>query len=117
MNSSKGSKVVPNIQEEVPFERIALLRIGAKTRFLRFEKSTQVDVFEKFVWLRNGLCQYEQSGEIASGRLLLRHVGKKMKAGVCGHLFYPIVPGRIPGKRQRLSVKEKVSYQKFSIQK
>lgn len=103
MNSSKGSKVVPNIQEEVLFERIALLRVGAKTRlgfFLRFEKSTQVDVFEKFVRLRNGLCQYEQSGEIASGRLLLRLVGKKMKAGVCSHLFHPTVPGkRIPGKR------------------
>lgn len=114
MNSSKGSKVVPNIQEEVPFERIALLRIGAKTRFCALKSPPR---FEKFVWLRNGLCQYEQSGEIASGRLLLRHVGKKMKAGVCGHLFHQIVPGRTPGKRQRLRVKEKVSYQKFSIQK
>lgn len=35
---------MPNIQEEVPFKRIALLSVGAHT-FFRFEKSTQVDVF------------------------------------------------------------------------
>lgn len=32
-NSSKGSKVVPNIQKEVPLTRIALLRVGAKHFF------------------------------------------------------------------------------------
>lgn len=36
---------MPNIQEEVPFKRIALLSVGTQTLFLRFEKSTQVDVF------------------------------------------------------------------------
>ena len=72
---------MPNIQEEVPFKRIALFSVRAKTLFLLFEKSTQVEVFEKFVRLGNGLRQYEQSGEIASRRLL-RNEEKKLKTKV-----------------------------------
>lgn len=69
---------------------------------MRFEKSTQVDVFEKFVRLGNGLCQYEQPGEIASRRLLLRHVEKKLRVGVCGHVFHQTGLGRRkPGRRER----------------
>lgn len=91
---------MPNIQEEVPFKRIALFSVRAKTLFLLFEKSTQVEVFEKFVRLGNGLRQYEQSGEIASRRLL-RNEEKKLRAGVCGCVFHQIVPRRRRPKRRQ----------------
>nr|XP_023474196.1 uncharacterized protein LOC111768007 [Equus caballus] len=62
-----------------PVGKNCVARCWGEKSFLRFEKSTQVDVFEKFVRLGNGLCQYEQPGEIASRRLLLRHVEKKLR--------------------------------------
>lgn len=83
---------MPNIQKEVPLTRIALLRVGAKTYFWRFEKSAQVHGFEKFVRLGNGLRRYEQSGEIDPRRLLQRYVRKKSSARVCGHVPPPDGP-------------------------
>lgn len=66
-NSSKGSKIVPNIQEEVPFKRIALLRVRAKTHFLRFGRSTQVDEFEKFFGWVMGFTSTNNRGKSPLG--------------------------------------------------